>query len=136
MLSNLQSLPPSLRWDMPVGCAAWLLGIQGSCMRCTPPAAGQQGIHLLVPLTSKQICAYRSLGANDFQVFMNVTLPSIRWGLLYGLILTNAVSRVQWRGVGTKRGSLEMGVPAHILMASCAACVPCRSPRVAAEAVV
>ncbi len=35
----------------------------------------------------------RSLGANDFQVFWNVTLPNIRWGLLYGIILTNAVSR-------------------------------------------
>jgi hypothetical protein len=36
--------------------------------------------------------AARSLGANNFQVFWNVTLPNIRWGLLYGIILTNAVS--------------------------------------------
>jgi hypothetical protein len=35
--------------------------------------------------------AARTLGANDFQVFWNVTLPNIRWGLLYGMILTNAV---------------------------------------------
>ena len=26
------------------------------------------------------------------QVFWNVTLPNIRWGLLYGVILTNAVT--------------------------------------------
>lgn len=38
------------------------------------------------------LAACRSLGANDFQVFWNVTLPNIRWGLLYGIILTNAVS--------------------------------------------
>lgn len=25
------------------------------------------------------------------QVFWNVTLPNIRWGLMYGIILTNAV---------------------------------------------
>lgn len=29
--------------------------------------------------------------ACPLQVFWNVTLPNIRWGLLYGLILTNAV---------------------------------------------
>lgn len=28
-----------------------------------------------------------------WQVFWNVTLPNIRWGLMYGIILTNAVSR-------------------------------------------
>jgi sulfate/thiosulfate transport system permease protein len=27
-----------------------------------------------------------------WQVFWNVTLPNIRWGLMYGIILTNAVS--------------------------------------------
>lgn len=26
-----------------------------------------------------------------WQVFWNVTLPNIRWGLMYGVILTNAV---------------------------------------------
>ena len=45
--------------------------------------------------------ARRSLGANDFQVFWNVTLPNIRWGLLYGIILTNAVSEPWGSGVCT-----------------------------------
>ena len=31
-----------------------------------------------------------SLGATGFQMFWRVTLPNIKWGLLYGLILCNA----------------------------------------------
>ncbi|MBP8215981.1 MAG: sulfate ABC transporter permease [Propionivibrio sp.] len=31
-----------------------------------------------------------SLGASGFQMFFRVTLPNIKWGLLYGVILANA----------------------------------------------
>lgn len=34
--------------------------------------------------------AARSLGANAWQMFWRVTLPNIKWGLLYGVILCNA----------------------------------------------
>ena len=30
------------------------------------------------------------LGASGFQTFWKVTLPNIKWGLLYGVILCNA----------------------------------------------
>ncbi len=32
------------------------------------------------------------------QVFWNVTLPNIRWGLMYGILLTNAVSATFFPG--------------------------------------
>jgi sulfate/thiosulfate transport system permease protein len=34
--------------------------------------------------------AARSLGASGWQMFWRVTLPNIKWGLLYGIILCNA----------------------------------------------
>ncbi len=34
--------------------------------------------------------AARSLGASGWQMFWRVTLPNLRWGLLYGVILCNA----------------------------------------------
>jgi sulfate/thiosulfate transport system permease protein len=34
--------------------------------------------------------AATSLGANGWQMFWRVTLPNIKWGLLYGVILCNA----------------------------------------------
>ena len=39
--------------------------------------------------TEEEIAAV-SLGANGWQMFWRVTLPNIKWGLLYGVILCNA----------------------------------------------
>ncbi|PSC74497.1 sulfate ABC transporter permease subunit [Micractinium conductrix] len=50
--------------------------------------------------------AARSLGANDFQVFWNVTLPNIRWGLLYGIILTNARAMGEFGAVSVISGNI------------------------------
>ena len=39
---------------------------------------------------SEQEQAAITLGANGWQTFWHVTLPSVKWGLVYGIILCNA----------------------------------------------
>jgi sulfate/thiosulfate transport system permease protein len=45
---------------------------------------------LLEELGTEEEEAARTLGAGWFQTFFRVTLPNIRWGLLYGIALTTA----------------------------------------------
>ena len=59
----------------------------------TMPFVARELIPVLEAMDESEEEAAKTLGATDWQVFLNVTLPNIRWGLLYGVILTNAVSR-------------------------------------------
>lgn len=65
----------------------------------TMPFVARELIPILEAMDMSQEEAARTLGASDLQVFWNVTLPNIRWGLMYGIILTNAV-RGSWLPCG------------------------------------
>ncbi|MDX2097439.1 MAG: sulfate ABC transporter permease subunit, partial [Leptolyngbyaceae cyanobacterium bins.59] len=54
------------------------------------PFVAREVIPVLEEVGKDQEEAAKTLGANGWQTFWRVTLPSIRWGLLYGVILTNA----------------------------------------------
>jgi sulfate transport system permease protein len=56
----------------------------------TLPFVARELIPLMESLGSDEETAAVSLGANGWQVFWRVTLPNIKWGLLYGVILCNA----------------------------------------------
>ncbi|BCX12581.1 MAG: sulfate ABC transporter permease subunit CysW [Thermosynechococcus sp.] len=54
------------------------------------PFVAREVIPVLEEIGTEQEEAAKTLGANEWQTFWRVTLPNIRWGLLYGVLLTNA----------------------------------------------
>ncbi len=56
--------------------------------------------------TDQEEAAY-TLGASDWRTFWRVTLPSIRWGVVYGIILTTARSLGEFGAVTIVSGKLS-----------------------------
>lgn len=72
----------------------------------TLPFVAREVIPVLEEVGTDQEEAAKTLGANDWQIFWNVTLPSIRWGLLYGVILTNARAMGEFGAVSVVSGNI------------------------------
>lgn len=70
------------------------------------PFVAREVIPVLEEFGKDQEEAAKTLGANDWQIFWRVTLPSIRWGLLYGLILTNARAMGEFGAVSVVSGNI------------------------------
>jgi sulfate transport system permease protein len=56
----------------------------------TLPFIARELIPVMQANGSEEELAAVSLGANGWQLFWRITLPNIKWGLLYGLIICNA----------------------------------------------
>ncbi|MDT8399728.1 MAG: sulfate ABC transporter permease subunit CysW [Pseudomonadales bacterium] len=57
------------------------------------------------------------LGANGWQVFWHVTLPNIKWGVIYGVILTNARAMGEFGAVSVVSGKIRgqtSTMPLHV----------------------
>jgi sulfate transport system permease protein len=72
----------------------------------TLPFVAREVIPVLEEIGLDQEEAARTLGAKDWPIFWRVTLPSIRWGLLYGLILTNARAMGEFGAVAVVSGNI------------------------------
>jgi sulfate transport system permease protein len=56
----------------------------------TLPFVARELIPVMEAIGSDEEMAAISLGANGWQMFWRITVPNIKWGLLYGVILCNA----------------------------------------------
>lgn len=72
----------------------------------TMPFVAREVIPVLEEVGSDQEEAAKTLGAKDWQIFWRVTLPNIRWGLLYGVILTNARAMGEFGAVSVVSGNI------------------------------
>jgi sulfate transport system permease protein len=72
----------------------------------TLPFVAREVIPVLEEVGVDQEEAAKTLGAKDWQIFWRVTLPNIRWGLLYGVILTNARAMGEFGAVAVVSGNI------------------------------
>ncbi|NIJ34463.1 sulfate ABC transporter permease subunit CysW [Sphingomonas oligoaromativorans] len=83
----------------------------------TFPYVARELIPLMIAQGRAEEEAALTLGANGFQTFWHVTLPNIRWGLLYGVLLTNARAMGEFGAVSVVSGhirGLTNTMPLHV----------------------
>lgn len=73
----------------------------------TAPYVARELIPLMRQQGTEDEEAALSLGANGWQMFWHVTLPNIRWGLIYGAILTNARVMGEFGAVSVVSGAIR-----------------------------
>jgi len=84
-----------------------LPGIVLATMFVTFPFVARELIPLMEEQGTEDEEAAVSLGANGWQVFRRVTLPNIKWGLLYGVLLCNARAMGEFGAVSVVSGHIR-----------------------------
>ena len=72
----------------------------------TFPFVARELIPVLEAVGSEEEIAARSLGASGWQMFWRITVPNIKWGLLYGVILCNARAMGEFGAVYVVSGKI------------------------------
>jgi sulfate/thiosulfate transport system permease protein len=83
-----------------------LPGIVLATLFVTFPFVARELIPVMQATGSEQEQAALTLGANGWQTFWSVTLPSVKWGLLYGVILCNARAMGEFGAVSVVSGHI------------------------------
>ena len=95
-------------------------GIVLATVFTTFPFVARELIPLMQQQGSSEEEAARLLGASGWQLFRRVTLPNIKWALLYGLILVNARAMGEFGAVSIVSGHIRGAtntMPLHIEVA-------------------
>ena len=92
-------------------------GIVLSTLFVTFPFVARELIPLMTEQGTEEEQAALSLGASGWQMFRRVTLPNIKWGLIYGVILCNARAMGEFGAVSVVSGHIRgetNTLPLHI----------------------
>jgi sulfate transport system permease protein len=95
-------------------------GIVLATVFVTFPFVARELIPLMQAQGTEQEEAARVLGAGGWQIFRRITLPNIKWALLYGVILTNARAMGEFGAVSVVSGHVRghtNTMPLHIEIA-------------------
>lgn len=82
-------------------------GIVLATVFITFPFVARELIPLMMEQGKDEEEAALSLGATGWQTFRHVTLPNIRWGLLYGVLLCNARAMGEFGAVSVVSGHIR-----------------------------
>ncbi len=82
-------------------------GIVLATIFVTFPFVARELIPLMQEQGTEEEQAALVLGANGWQTFFRVTLPNIKWGLLYGVILCNARAMGEFGAVSVVSGHIR-----------------------------
>jgi sulfate/thiosulfate transport system permease protein len=83
----------------------------------TFPFVARELIPLMQAQGSEEEQVALSLGASGWQTFWRITLPNVRWGLIYGVILCNARAMGEFGAVSVVSGhirGLTNTIPLHV----------------------
>lgn len=84
-----------------------LPGIVLATLFITFPFVARELIPLMEDQGTQEEEAAITLGARGWQIFFRVTLPNIKWGLLYGIILCNARAMGEFGAVSVVSGHIR-----------------------------
>jgi sulfate/thiosulfate transport system permease protein len=71
------------------------------------PFVAREVVPTLREIGDEQEQAAHTLGANGWQTFWRITLPSIRWAVIYGVVLTTARCLGEYGAVAVVSGNIE-----------------------------
>ena len=97
--------------------ASFGLGIVLATVFVTVPFVARELIPLMQEQGTEEEQAALVLGASGWRTFWRVTLPNVKWALLYGVILTNARAMGEFGAVSVVSGHIRgktNTIPLHV----------------------